>query len=183
MNQQIFWSNLSWALGEKTYESIEDLDIPSHVPTFLLYNTNDLCLSEKQFNALIESIGPTEKIYVAQNYPEEIREFDFPLSYSDYQSQYLLPMTYLTSNKFDWLVIIDEALESGVGVLLAKSDAIIDNYSSRYKNGIKDIQNLIEFHYRDASRNPYAMDNLITILSLWHGSRTGDSSICEIVPR
>ena len=80
-------------------------------------------------------------------------------------------MTYLTSNKFDWLVIIDEALESGVGVLLARSHVLIDDYSSRYKNGIKDIQNLIEFHDRDASRNPHAMDNLIKILSLWHGEK------------
>ena len=50
--------------------------IPSDIPTFLLYNTNDLWLNEEQFNALMESIGSTEKFYIAQNDSEEIYEFD-----------------------------------------------------------------------------------------------------------
>ena len=168
MNKKEFCSNLSWVLNERRYESIEDFVIPSDIPTFLLYNTNDLCLNEEQFNALMQSIGSIEKLYVAQNDSEEIYELDFPMSYSDYQSSDLFSMAYITSNKFDWLVIIDENLESGIGVLAA-NDEVIDNFSSRYKNGIHDIQNLIAFHYRDASRNPHSMDNLIKILSLWHG--------------
>ena len=61
--------------------------IPSDIPTFLLYNTNDLCLNEEQFNALMESIGSTEKFYIAQNDSEEIYEFDLPMSYNDYQEK------------------------------------------------------------------------------------------------
>ena len=168
MKKKEFWSNLSWVLNEQRYESIEDFMIPSDIPTFLLYNTNDLCLNEEQFNALMESIGSTEKFYIAQNDSEEIYEFDLPMSYNEYQSLNLFSITYLASNKFDWLVIIDENLESGMGILAAK-DEIIDNFTSRYESAIHDIQNLIAFHYRDASRNPYSMDNLIKILSLWHG--------------
>ena len=170
MKKKEFWSNLSWALNEQRYESIEDFMIPSDIPTFLLYNTNDLCLNEEQFNALMESIGSTEKFYIAQNDSEEIYEFDLPMSYNDYQSLNLFSMTYLTSNKFDWLVIIDENLESGIGVLATKSD-LIEKYSSRYKDGLNDIQNLVAFHYKDASRNPHSIENLIKILSLWHGKR------------
>ena len=61
-----------------------------------------------------------------------------------------------------------DVIADGMGILAAK-DEIIDNFTSRYESAIHDIQNLIAFHYRDASRNPYSMDNLIKILSLWHG--------------
>ena len=168
MNKKEFLSNLSWVLNERQYETIEELVIPFDISTFLLYNTNDLCLNEEQFNALMESIGSTEKLYIAQNDSDEVYKLVFPISYNDYQSLDLFSMTYITSNNFDWLVIIDENLESGMGILAAK-DEIIDNFTSRYESAIHDIQNLIAFHYRDASRNPYSMDNLIKILSLWHG--------------
>lgn len=81
MKKKEFWSNLSWFLNEQRYESIEDFMIPSDIPTFLLYNTNDLCLNEEQFNALMESIGSTEKFYIVQNDSEEIYEFDLQMSY------------------------------------------------------------------------------------------------------
>ena len=168
MNKKEFWSNLSWVLNERRYGSIEEFVIPSDIPTFLLYNTNDLCLNEEQFNALMESIGSTEKLYIAQTDSDKIYEFDFPMSYNDYQSLDLFSMTYLSSTQFDWIVVIDENLESGIGVLATKNE-IIDKFLSRYKNGVRDIQNLIAFHYRDASRNPHSMDNLIKILSLWNG--------------
>ena len=93
MKKKEFWSNLSWVLNEQRYESIEDFMIPSDIPTFLLYNTNDLCLNEEQFNALMESIGSTEKFYIAQNDSEEIYEFDLPMSYNDYQSLNLFSIT------------------------------------------------------------------------------------------
>ena len=165
MNKKEFLSNLSWVLNERQYETIEELVIPFDISTFLLYNTNDLCLNEEQFNALMESIGSTEKLYIAQNDSDEVYKLVFPISYNDYQSLDLFSMTYITSNNFDWLVIIDENLESGIGILAAE-DEVIDGFLSRYKNGIHGIQNLISFHYKDASRNPHSMDNLIKILSL-----------------
>ena len=170
MDKSTFWSKLSWILNGNKCEFLGDLSIPSNVQTMLIYNTNDLCLSETQFDALMESIDSTEKIYVAQNDFDKIFELDFPVSYAEYQFLDLFSMTYLTSNQFDWLVIIDENLESGIGVLATKSD-LIEKYSSRYKDGLNDIQNLIAFHYKDASRNPHSIENLIKILSLWHGKR------------
>lgn len=170
MNKKEFWSKLSWVLNERQYESIVDLVIPSDITTLLLYNTHDLWLNEEQFHALMESVGSTEKLYIAQNDSDKIYEFDFPMSYHDYASLNLFSVTYLMSNQFDWLVIMDEGIESGIGVLAAKNE-VIDKFSSRYKNEIHDIQNLIAFHYRDASRDPHSMNNLIKILSLWHGKK------------
>ena len=157
-------SNLSWAFNNKNADSIKDLSIPSDTQTLLLYNTNDLCLSEAQFNALTASIAPADKFYVFQSDSDKIYEFDYPMTYDEYQALELFSITYLTSDKFDWAVVIDENLESGIGILAAKS-GVIERFSARYGNCLNDIQELIAFHYRDASRNPHSIGNLIKILA------------------
>ncbi len=162
-----FWQNLSWIMNEDKGDSILDLNIPDHVETLLIYNTNDLWLSENQFNALMESIRSPEKIYVAQNDSDEIVEVSFPMSYKEYCDLDLYSLTYVTSNHFDWLLIMDEGIESGIGVLATKNE-LIGRYCSRYTQAKQDIQDLIAFHHRDASRNPYSIECLNKILSLWH---------------
>lgn len=170
MDKNYFFSKLSWILNGNKYDSMLEFDIRDNVPTLLLYNTNDLCLNEEQFNALMDSIRTPQKLYVAQNDSEQIYEFDFPMSYDCYESLNLYSISYLTSDKFDWLVIIDEALESGVGVLASNGD-VINEFSTRYKNAISDIQNLVEFHFSDFSRNKNSIETLMKILSLWRSKK------------
>ena len=66
---------------------------------------------------------------------------------------------------FDWVIVLDEGFESGVGVLIGASD-FVKKYISQYKDGLKDIYDLITFHYKDSHRNPHSIENLIKILSL-----------------
>lgn len=168
MNKKTLNENLQWVLDGNKYETIYELKIPTDVQTMLLYNTNDLYLNPSQFKALMSSIDPSEKIYVAQNDSDDIYEFESSVLYDEYQALNIYSMTYLTSSSFDWVVILDENLESGIGILAAKNK-LIEDYPLSYQETLNDIQMMIEFHYRDAVRNPHSIDNLVKILSLWHG--------------
>ena len=168
MNKKTLNENLQWVLDGNKYETIYELKIPTDVQTMLLYNTNDLCLNPSQFKALMSSIDPSEKIYVAQNNSDDIYKFESSVLYDEYQALNLYSMTYLTSSSFDWVVILDENLESGIGILAAKNK-LIEDFSLSYQETLNDIQMMIEFHHRDVVRNPHSIDNLVKILSLWHG--------------
>ena len=151
-------------------ESIYDLNISPYISTALIYNTNDLCLNKEQFDSLLSVIGPLETIYVVQNDSDTIYEFDLPMVYEEYQSLNLFSLTVLTSSSFDWAVIIDEELESGIGFFVA-SNELVENFNFRYKGGLNDMLDLISFSFRDLSRNPRSIQNLFKIFSLLHVAR------------
>ncbi len=162
-----FFSKLHWIFEKDTLDSIYNLKIPAEISTTLIYNTNDLCLNKEQFDALMNVIAPDETIYVIQNDSDEIYQFHLPMSYDEYQSLNFFSITFLASDKFDWVCVIEEDLESGIGFLVAPPD-MIQKYHSQYQKGLSDMQDLISFFFRDFSRNPYAMQNLLSVLSLWH---------------
>ncbi len=167
MTKQDFLSKLTHILNVDAINTIYELDISSEAQTTLLYNTNDLCLNENQFNSLINLISTEDIIYMVQNDSEEVYELSIPLSYNEYKSLDLFSMTFLSSKKFEWVVIVDEELESGIGVI-ASNKEFIDAFDSKYKSGLNDLHDLISYYYRNASRNPLSIYNLTKILSLLH---------------
>lgn len=167
MHKEDFFLELSWAFNGKKFDSIYDLEVPKNVCTSLIYNTNDLCLNKDQFWALMESSFGHDKIFIAQNDSKEILEFDFPIKYEDYESLDLFSMTYLSSNRFDWVVVIDEELESGIGVLIADSKMVKD-LNAHYANELRDTNDLISFFFRDSRRNQNSIGNMVKFLSLLH---------------
>ena len=160
-----FFSQLLWEFDIGNLNSIYDLDIPPDTYSTLLYNTNDLFLNEEQFNTLMKLIPITDTVYVVQVDSEEVYEFCLPISYEDYTSLNLFSITFLSSKNFNWVIIIDEELESGVGLIISNAE-LINDFNSMYKNGLKDFSDLISFYYRDASRNALSCHNMIKILSL-----------------
>lgn len=136
----------------------------------MLYNTNDLCLNKDQFYVLMSLLSGQRKIYVAQNDSDEVFELDTSAYYKDYESLDLFSMTYLSSDSLDWVAVIDEELESGIGVLIADSD-LINRFNSNYADELNDTNNLISFFYRDSHRNRFSIQNMVRVLSLLHTAK------------
>lgn len=151
-------------------ESLYEMQIPADFSTSLLYNTNDLCLNKDQFYVLMSLLSGQRKIYVAQNDSDEVFELDTPVDYKDYESLDLFSMTYLSSDSLDWVAVIDEELESGIGVLIADSD-LINRFNSNYADELNDTNNLISFFYRDSHRNRFSIQNMVRVLSLLHTAK------------
>jgi hypothetical protein len=171
ISKEVFFTKLEWVLGKERFESLETLCISPEISTTLIYNTNDLCLNKEQFDVLMKNIDSQDTVYIDQKDSDEVYEFVFPISYDEYQSLNLFSMTFISSSKFDWIVIIDEELESGIGVIAA-ADKLIDNFNSQYKKGLKDLHDLISFYHRNTLRNPLSIQNLIKILSLLHVTKS-----------
>lgn len=171
-----FFSKLSRILKGAHFECIYDLKISSEISTTLLYNTMDLWLNKGQFDALIDLVDPQDKIYIVHNDSDKVYEVCLPVSYEEYKSLNLFSMTFLSSSNFDWVVILDEGLESGMGVI-AGNDEFIANFHSRYGKSLIDLQSLISFHYHDLDRNPSSLKNLIKVLSLLHIKEKGESAL------
>lgn len=168
MTKQDLIEKLKHFLGESVInDSILDLNIPSDVPTALLYNTYDLWLNKKQFDALMDITSSYEALYIAQNDSDETYRFDLPISYDEYKALNLYSVSFITTDKFDWVIVIDECLESGIGILIGAPD-FIKKFNTLYPDGLTDIYDLISFHYRDQAKNPKSIQNLIKLLSFVH---------------
>jgi hypothetical protein len=167
MNKKELISNIARFCKIDKFESIYELKISSDRSTALIYNTNDLWLNKQQFEILISLISCEETLYVAQVYSEKIYELKLPIKYEEYEMLDIFSCCFITSSKFDWIIVLDEGFESGIGILIGASD-FVKKYISQYKDSLKDIYDLITFHYKDSPRNPHSTENLIKILSLAH---------------
>ena len=166
-NKDRILSNLRWAIGEGRCDAIEELQIPADVKSCLLYHTNDLCLSESQFCALQRVTEQIEQFYVVQCDSDEVIRLDGSTPYEAYAELNLYSMTYLTSDRFEWVVVIDEHLESGIGVIVSKTD-LIDRYASFYPKLIADAEDLFRFLRKDLVRNPKAALKMETLSAFQH---------------
>ena len=168
MTKQDLIEKLKHFLGESVInDSILDLNIPSDVPTALLYNTYDLWLNKKQFDALMDITSSYEALYIAQNDSDETYRFDLPISYDEYKALNLYSVSFITTDKFDWVIVIDECLESGIGVMIGDL-RFIKNFNTLYSDSLTDIYELISFHYINQAKNPKSIQNLIKLLSFVH---------------
>ena len=167
MHRKDFFLNLGWAFNGVEFNSIYDLEVSKNVYTSLIYNTNDLCLNKAQFCTLMRFLKEQDKIFIAQNDFQEVYEFNYPMCYEDYESLDLFSMTYISSNRFDWVVVIDEELESGIGILIADSK-IVNDFNDHYTDELRDTNDLISFFFHDSRRNPNSIRNMVKILSLLH---------------
>ena len=171
MNKKIskkdFLSNIECFLDVDKFEAIEELKISSNNASVLIYNTNDLWLSKPQFDVLTKLISPQKTLYVAQKDSEDIYELELPIKYEEYSKLDLFSISFIASEKFDWVIVMDEGLESGIGILIGNPD-FVKQYISKYENGLKDLYDLITFHYRSNSRNSHSIEKLMKILSFAH---------------
>lgn len=167
MHKDDFFLKLSWAFSGSGFDSIYDLEVPENVYTSLIYNTNYLCLNKAQFGVLMEFLKGQDKIFIAQNDSKEVFEFNCPVRYEDYESLDLFSMSYLSSSRFDWVVVIDEELESGIGFLIADSKTVKD-FNAHYANELRDTNDMISFYFRDLIRNQHSIRDMVKFLSLLH---------------
>lgn len=165
ISKKEFFAKVECFLGGVSFNEIYDLKIPADKASLLLYNTEDLWLSRAQFDALTALLPNEKMLYIAQNDSDEVYELGVREQYEEYERLNLFSLSFISSENFDWAIVIDEGVEAGTGFLVSSAE-FAERYASEYGECLKDMYDLIEFHYRDAARNPNSIENLTKILSL-----------------
>ena len=141
-----------------TTTKLQDIDDVKFNPGFrkvLLYPTEDLALTNEQFEALLKA-HTGSRIFVMQiGYDDDflsdnndVYVLSAPCSYEEYENLRFDTITILFSEDDDWIVLIDESAEGGVGLLAATSQ-VIERFESYYKNSKNDIISFVSYYLHD----------------------------------
>ncbi len=139
----------------------------------LLYSTDDLFLTEHQFNALKSVINQDTRIYVTQNDEDNpmtadnylIWELSADIMYDEYVEIPLFSNAIIFPNTLDWILIIEETLDGGVGIL-AGNVTMISAFESAYGQTRRDVRDLVLFHLEHSRIRDTYNDNLKRLLSM-----------------
>lgn len=155
-----FYSEIKQLIDAQRIESLIDVEIPEDLHASLLYSTDDYFLSEKQFSSLVKLLQEGDSLYVMQlgdsddlsELNHELYEFPFFCSYEDYRALDFYSISILFSSQYNWVLVIDESLEGGIGLFVGEKDAV-DLFESFYGRTAKDLCELVLFFLRDSDRN------------------------------
>ncbi len=114
-----------------------EVELTPNQNVFMLYPTNDLWLTEKQFQVLkkfVELLGeknfcltqfdggtPFEGLYSATN---EVYELNIQSTYEEYYSLNIHSISVLFSTKGSWVILIDETFEAGYGIIVTSKEFV-----------------------------------------------------------
>lgn len=125
-----------------------DIKLEPKYCTLMLYPTNDLWLTEGQFDVLkrfLKNIGENE-FCLAQfdgggfdglfSNTNSVKRFTLESSYSQYCDTHLYSISVLFSIKGEWAIIIDETLDWGIGLFVSNK-----TYADIFNNLYHEIRN------------------------------------------
>lgn len=137
----------------------------------ILYPTEDFHLTEVQFDAIKRLLCPNEHLNLFQmgfkdgffSPQNSYHHMNCDLSYQDYDEIWIDSIAILSPDSYEWIVLIDEAAEGGLGVFIAPEE-IIREFSQIYTNFVSDIINFVDYFVRKRRSTPemykYMMDVL-----------------------
>jgi hypothetical protein len=128
----------------------------------LLFPTNDVTMTQKQFNAFLETakIIGGEFIYTEVGWhgkpfgsDSKIFKLQLPFTYEDYSNICMNTTILLFSIKSDLILVIEESQEGGTGIL-GGSKEIINIFKTFYYEWKEDRKKIYEFYLKEnAKRN------------------------------
>lgn len=160
-NNIFFKKQISKVLLSTKIVSLTDLKYPKEYKKTILYPTNDLLLFEKQFLSLIKLLDRNAPLFLMQagenddfrDSRNQIYIISSPFSFNDYMRiEGLYSMTMHFSSPCKWILLIDESLEGGIGVLIGEKE-IIEQFENTYGRTSEDRKKLELFFEKDAKRN------------------------------
>lgn len=118
----------------------------------LLYPTNDFHLTKEQFDAVKCLLRPNENLYLFQmgfdggffSLKNSYYQMNRNLEYHDYSEIWIDSISVLSSDAWEWIVLIDEAADGGLGVFVA-SEEIIRRFSQIHADLATDIIRFVDF--------------------------------------
>lgn len=168
-----FYTQIKNLIKKYDFDSIDDVVFGDNLYKTFIYTTDDYYLYEDQFRALTSILHKDEILYVAQmgyqcnlfDVSNKIVEMRFPFSYSEYRKIDLHSIAVLFSNRFEWILIIDESIEGGEGIL-AGSLNFISKFNFNYSRSLKDLIQFVEFSIMDSQRRNTEFNHLMNIFHL-----------------
>ena len=124
---------ISKVLSSTRIVSLTDLDYPKKYKKSIIYPTNDLLLYENQFFSLINLLDGNAPLLLIQegenddfcDSKNQIIKMSPPFSFNDYMKiDGLYSMTMHFSYPCKWILLIDESLEGGIGLLIGEKKKI-----------------------------------------------------------
>lgn len=165
--------NLLTLIRNRHISDIGDLDICEGLCTSLIYPTDDFFLYKDQFDAVMQLIINDEKMLILQvdwdnaiySSESKVYSFDKSIDYLEYRNIWLDYKTLIFSDSFKWVIVIDECVEGGIGILVADSD-IIERFESFYKREKIDIVDFFEFHIKDEQNRKQELPIISIVVKL-----------------
>ena len=160
-NNSFLKKQISRVLLNSKIVSLKDLKYPKLYKKTILYPTNDLLLYEKQFLSIIELLeGNAPLFFMQAGENDDFRDsrnqayiISSPFSFNDYMKiDGLYSMTIHFSSPCKWILLIDESLEGGIGLLIGEKE-IIEQFENTYGRTSEDRKKLELFFEKDAKRN------------------------------
>lgn len=173
---EAFVSGIEQILKTERIESLTDLAFSKEAEVSLLYPTDDFFLTEEQFSAIVTLLSEGERLYVMQLGESDdlsamnrvVYEFCAPFSYEEYRTLDFYSMSILFSSRNHWVMVIDESLRGGIGVLAGDSE-IVRLFEAHYGETKRDICALAMFFAEDAARNENALSYMKSLLGMMKG--------------
>ena len=161
------------------FSSIEKAEFLSDHKKVLLYSTDDLLLSEKQFAMLSSIMAEDEKLYIlddgyhgrycsskSENTVDvnRITVFEPPLCYKKYSEMSLNPVCLIFPESFRWIIVVDEMLDDGVAILSGDASTI-SKFESQYESSLHDVIAFTEYCLEQHQKRGTNLDWLLKIIS------------------
>ena len=157
-------SKINNILKSKKIEFLGDIEFSENLDVSILYPTDDYLLDEFQFQSIVSLLDKKDNLYVMQlgedsyihSLKHELYQLGYPYSYEEYKQLNFYSISVIFSSKLDWILIIDESLDGGIGILGGDSE-IVDIFEKEYGKTKKDMCKLVKFFIEDSNRNKHAL--------------------------
>ncbi len=118
-------------------DTLTDISFEKPLDKIVLYPTNDLYLTESQYNAFIKFLNNLheERFFVTQfdggrngifSDDNIVWEIGQDTKYKDYYNINLFSLSMLFSQNGKWAIFIEETLDGGIGLIMGDKDSIIE---------------------------------------------------------
>lgn len=158
-------------LRKGMFDCINEDALTGEVQKRLLYPTDDFYLTKDQFATIKRLLRPNENLNLLQMGFDEgffslkniYYQMDYNIEYQDYHKIWVDSISVLFPDSYEWIVLIDEAAEGGLGMFIA-SEKPIKKFTQKYTNLTADVIRFVEFfasrkHF-DCEMQKYMLDIL-----------------------
>lgn len=155
------------------FSEINSAILNRSVAKSLMYPTNDFHLYEDQFSAVKAMLSPGEDLFLLQmgfndgfySNLNDIYVCESNLSYTEYEEIWLDSISVIASSSWEWIVLVDEAYEGGLGVFTSNRKAV-SRFDSIYGKTTSDMVAFVEYFIKRTKKMDYSLEYMMDILSL-----------------
>lgn len=165
--------NLEKFLTCGRFDAIEASVLKSGFSKRMLYPTEDFHLNEAQFRVIKSLLAPGEDLLILQmGFEEGLFSFrnnlyvcDCDLSYAAYDEIWIDTISVVAPSSWAWIVLIDEALEGGLGIFISDPE-LINRFDRLYGNTVSDMVSFVASFIRRMDAPSYPIKYMMEVLTL-----------------